>query len=92
VNRDGPYFRVPKRDIVGELAVSLQNKRLKIAAALPDAETLINELLAFKVKVNLKTAHDSYEAWRGRRPRRPRALRRNGSMGGDVVLQPADRR
>lgn len=64
VNRDGPYFRVPKRDIVGELAVSLQNKRLKIAAALPDAETLINELLAFKVKVNLKTAHDSYEAWR----------------------------
>mgnify|MGYP000844876999 CR=1 FL=1 len=64
VHRDGLYFRVPKRDIVSALAVALQNKRLKIAAALPDTETLIAELLNFKIKVNLKTAHDSYEAWR----------------------------
>lgn len=64
VNHDDLDFRVPKRDIVSELVVALQNKRLLIAAALPDAETLIHELLAFKIKVNLKTAHDSYEAWR----------------------------
>jgi hypothetical protein len=25
---------------------------------------LANELLNFKVKINLKTAHDSYKAWR----------------------------
>jgi hypothetical protein len=41
-----------------------QTSRLKIAAELPEAKTLINELLNFKVKINVKTAHDSYEAWR----------------------------
>ena len=28
------------------------------------AETLKQELLNFRVKVNVSTAHDSYEAWR----------------------------
>ncbi|MFA5346930.1 MAG: hypothetical protein WC294_02240 [Methanoregula sp.] len=64
VTNDGPNFHVPKRDIVGVLAVALQTKQLKIASSLPDAQTLVNELLNFKVKINLKTAHDSYEAWR----------------------------
>lgn len=64
VTNDGPHFHVPKRDIVGVLAVAFQNKRLKIASSLPDAQTLVTELLNFKVKINLKTAHDSYEAWR----------------------------
>ncbi len=64
VSHDGPDFRVPKRDLVGALVVALQNNRLKIARSLPDAETLTAELLNFKVKINVKTAHDSYEAWR----------------------------
>ncbi len=44
----------------------LQNQRLKIAEGLPLADILTRELLAFRVKINLSTGHDSYEAWRER--------------------------
>lgn len=61
--RSGSY-RVPKRDLVGGLQVLLQSGRLKIARSLEHAETLRAELLNFRVKINVATAHDSYEAWR----------------------------
>ncbi len=35
----------------------------KVAEALPEAPTLIQEVLAFKVKITAN-AHDTYEAWR----------------------------
>jgi hypothetical protein len=57
-------YRVPKRDLVGGLQVLLQSGRLKIASSLEHAETLRAELLNFRVKINLATGHDSYEAWR----------------------------
>jgi hypothetical protein len=38
--------------------------QLKIADALPLKDTLVKELLNFRVKINISTAHDSYEAWR----------------------------
>jgi hypothetical protein len=57
-------YRVPKRDLVGSLQVLLQSGQLKIARSLENAETLKDELLNFRVKFNLATAHDSYEAWR----------------------------
>jgi hypothetical protein len=57
-------FRVPKRDLVTVTQVLLQNGCLKVAAALPEAETLKRELLNFRVKIDPKTAHDSYEHWR----------------------------
>lgn len=60
---DGGYH-VPKRDLVTNLQVLLQAGRLKVAAELPEARLLVDELLNFKVKINVKTAHDSYEAWR----------------------------
>ena len=60
----GGGYRVPKRDLVSALAVMLQTKRLKISRQLPDAKTLIEELLNFRVTINPRTAHDSYEAWR----------------------------
>jgi len=56
--------RVPKRNLVSGLQVLLQSGRLKIAGGLELAETLKAEMLNFKVKINLKTTHDSYEAWR----------------------------
>jgi len=62
--RDQLTWSVPKRDLVGVLSVSFQNHVLKISSKLPDAKTLTDELLNFKVKINAKTAHDSYEAWR----------------------------
>ena len=54
---------VPKRNSVSALQVTLQTGRLKIARKLPEASTLINELLNFKVKISA-SGHDSYEAWR----------------------------
>ena len=57
-------FRVPKRDLVTVTQVLLQNGRLRVASSLPEAETLKRELLNFRVKIDPKTAHDSYEHWR----------------------------
>jgi hypothetical protein len=66
INRDPQRagFRVPKRDLVTVTQVLLQNGRLKIAASLPEADTLRRELLNFKVTIDPKTAHDSYSHWR----------------------------
>ena len=60
---DGLY-RVPKRNLVSGLQILLQSGRLKIAGGLELAEVFKQELLNFRVKINLKTSHDSYEAWR----------------------------
>ncbi len=59
VSREGSEYRVPKRDLVSTVQVLLQAERLKIARALPEAQTLTSELLAFKVSISLK-GHDSY--------------------------------
>ena len=57
-------LRVPKRDLITVTQVLLQNGHLRVAAGLPEAETLKRELLNFRVKIDPKTAHDSYEHWR----------------------------
>ncbi len=59
VTQDGSDYRVPKRDLVSVVQILLQSERLKIARALPEAQTLTSELLAFKVSISLK-GHDSY--------------------------------
>jgi len=61
--RVGGGYHVPKRDLVINLQVLFQSERLKAAESLPLARTFINELLGFKVKINIR-GHDSYEAWR----------------------------
>jgi len=38
--------------------------RLKVAETSPEVATLIKELLNVGLKINLRTAHDSYEAGR----------------------------
>lgn len=60
--QDGNNWRVPKRDLVVGLQVLLQEKRLRFAGALPDRDTLVRELLSFKVKIDPVTAHDAYNA------------------------------
>lgn len=57
-------YRVPKRDLVASVQTLLQNERLKVAAGLPAAATLRRELQNFRVRVDSKTAHDSYSHWR----------------------------
>jgi phage FluMu gp28-like protein len=64
VTRDPAGWRVPKRDLVGVVSVLLESDRLKIAARLPHARTLVDELRNFRVTINAATAHDSYSAWR----------------------------
>lgn len=60
---DGMY-RVPKRILVSTLQILLQTGRLKVAAGLPEASTLVRELMNFQFKIDPRTAHDSYGAWR----------------------------
>jgi len=64
VSSEGGAWRVPKRDLVGSLQVLFQSGRLKISKKLPLASMLQAELLNFKVKIDPRTAHDSYSAWR----------------------------
>jgi len=64
VNAGSYGFHVPKRDLITNLQVLFQSGSLKIAGKLLDADILIDELLNFKVKIDTRTAHDSYEAWR----------------------------
>ena len=64
---EDPYsydYRVPKRDLVSVIQVLLQNGRLRVAEALHEAPTLKHELLNFRVKIDPRTAHDSYSHWR----------------------------
>ena len=64
VTRGTGGLRVPKRDLISAPLVLMQNGQLKIAEGLRLRETLVKELLNFRVKINISTAHDSYEAWR----------------------------
>jgi len=54
---------VPKRNLVSQVAILLQQGKLKIAADLPEAQALVRELLNFRAKIS-ETGHDTYEAWR----------------------------
>src|SRR5215208_7461475 len=60
----GTSYRVPKRDLVGALEVPFHTGTLKVAEGLVLWPTLREELLSFKRKIDLRTAHDSYEHWR----------------------------
>jgi hypothetical protein len=59
----GPGWNVPKKELVGTLQVLLQEQRLKIAAALPETKTLIQELSNFQVKITA-SANETFGAWR----------------------------
>ena len=63
-SREGRIYRVPKRNLVSALQAALQTGTLKIASSLELAEVLREELLNFRIKINLQTGHDSYEHWR----------------------------
>ena len=54
---------VPKKELVSTLQVLLQSRRIKVSPTLPEAKTLVQELVDFKVKVRL-TENDPFAAWR----------------------------
>ena len=59
---EGNVHRVPKRDLISVAQVMLQTDRLKIAKAIPLADTMLRELLNFRLKVPLNAG--AIEAWR----------------------------
>jgi hypothetical protein len=63
-NRSGGTYHVPKRNLVSRAVAPFEGRRLKIARGMRLVPELVSELENFKVKVNTRTAHDSYEAWR----------------------------
>jgi hypothetical protein len=65
VTNEGRIYRTPKRDLVAVLQVLLQNDRLKIAKV-DLRDTLKQEMLNLRQKIDPETAHDSYSAWRER--------------------------
>jgi hypothetical protein len=60
----GGTYHVPKRNLVSRAVAPFEGRRLRIARSMSLVPELVKELENFKVKVNLQTAHDSYEAWR----------------------------
>jgi hypothetical protein len=54
---------VPKKELVSTLQVLLQTRHIKVAPDLPHAQTLMKELLRFRVKSTLAST-DSLQDWR----------------------------
>jgi hypothetical protein len=54
-------FNVPKRELVGALQRYIQEGRLKVAAALPDADELRDQMLSFRSKISAQGV-ETYEA------------------------------
>jgi len=65
VNATPGNINVPKRDLITTTQLLIQNERLKIAAAIPDAAALIEEMLAYRITIS-ENGHDSYGPWRER--------------------------
>jgi hypothetical protein len=61
---DRGFWRVPKRDLVFAAQVALEQERLKFAKDMELLPTLVEELRNFRVKIDPRTAHDSYSHWR----------------------------
>lgn len=52
-------WTVPKRDLIGGAQVALQTRRLKIASALPAAQTLVDELTSYRITIS-EDGRDSF--------------------------------
>ena len=57
------YYRIPKRDLITGLQVLLQTGKLRIAAKLEHARTLVGEMREMQVKVG-PSGREQYGAWR----------------------------
>jgi hypothetical protein len=60
----GRGYNVPKLDLVAALEVPFHSETLKVAEGLELWPALREELQNFRRKVNMKTAHTSFEHWR----------------------------
>ena len=60
---EGRNWKIPKRELISGIQVTLQQGRLRIARALPEAETLIRELTNYRVTI-AETNRDGFSQWR----------------------------
>jgi hypothetical protein len=60
----GEFIGVPKRDLISAGLIALQDGRLKIPTNIPETQTLTQELLDYRVRITLRSGHDTYEPWR----------------------------
>lgn len=65
VNGPWPDVRVPKRELVSSTQLALSAGLLRIAAELPLAQALVDELVAYEVHIS-PGGHDSYEPRSGK--------------------------
>jgi len=63
VSEDRYYIRTPKRDLVANLQILFQTKRLRIASRLLESQMLVRELLVFQTKIS-EAGRDLYGSWR----------------------------
>lgn len=59
VNYVDRHYNVPKRDLVTNLQVMLQNGSMRIAKGIKEADALVEELANFQVKIS-ESGHDTY--------------------------------
>ena len=64
--QSGDTWRVPKRDLVMGLQVMFEERSLRISESLPEAATLVRELMSMRVKISA-AGHDTYGAASGAR-------------------------
>ncbi len=58
------YINVPKKELVSSLIAIFQMGKIAIPKDLPDAKTLIEEMLSFNMRINKRTGNESYEAFK----------------------------
>lgn len=66
VTKDGRNWNIPKKELVSPAIVGIQNGTVRIANSLEHAEVLKKEMQNFKLKINIATGNESFEAWRER--------------------------
>jgi len=64
VTKTGRDWHVPKKELVSPAIVGIQNGTVQIARSLEHAELLKKEMQDFKLKINIATGNESFEAWR----------------------------
>lgn len=62
--KDGKHYNVPKRELVSQLQIELQNNRLKIARGIKEADSLVEELSNFQTAISA-SGHDTYNGANG---------------------------
>jgi hypothetical protein len=59
----GGDWHTPKRDLISTVSLLLEQRRLEVAADLPEAQTLVDELASFQTRTTA-AGNDQYGTWR----------------------------